>query len=129
VYGAPDTPKYGNCAFEYAREKDIWHRTIPSLTDIVVTHGPTRGHVDSVRSSHQGCKHLLRELWRVKPRLHVCGHIHEARGVERIDWGWVQWCYDELLMGRVGWLVMPVMVVDVGELGGFGWEEGKDYAS
>lgn len=33
-----------------------------------------------------GCEMLRRAMWRVRPRLHVCGHVHEGRGVERVMW-------------------------------------------
>lgn len=29
---------------------------------------------------------LLLTFWRVRPRLHVFGHIHAARGVEHVSW-------------------------------------------
>ncbi|ROT35567.1 hypothetical protein SODALDRAFT_69869 [Sodiomyces alkalinus F11] len=61
---------------------------IPLDTDVVVTHTPPRTHCD-----HQikdglpaGCEALRRALWRVRPRLAVCGHIHQARGAERVLW-------------------------------------------
>lgn len=91
IYGAPETLKQGNWAFEYPRANDIWRHTIPEATDILVTHGPSKGHLDSVRDLHHGCAFLLREIWRVKPKVHDCGHVHEARWVEGVDWGGVQW--------------------------------------
>jgi hypothetical protein len=76
---------------------------------MLVTHGPARGHVDAA-SPASGCPHLLREVTRVKPRLHLCGHIHKARGVEIVDWGWVQWGYDRVNMCEGGVGTMVVMV-------------------
>jgi hypothetical protein len=33
-----------------------------------------------------GCEVLRKAMWRVRPRLHVCGHVHEGRGAERVKW-------------------------------------------
>lgn len=33
-----------------------------------------------------GCEGLWRALWQTRPRLMVCGHVHEGRGVERVRW-------------------------------------------
>jgi hypothetical protein len=46
----------------------------------------------------------------VMPRLHVCGRIHKARGVEAVDWGWVQWGYDRVHMGEGGVGTVVVML-------------------
>jgi Icc-related predicted phosphoesterase len=111
VYGSPMTPKYGNWAFQYQGE-DAWSNKIPQGTDILVTHGPAKGHVDSSPSNPsylQGCTHLQQELWRIRPRLHVCGHIHAARGVERGDWGWTRWGYDAACRGERGTDIVLVM--------------------
>lgn len=115
IYGSPMTPEYGNWAYQYLPVKDIWKNTIPLSTDVLVTHGPAKGHVDL---GAKGCEHLNREVWRVKPRLHVCGHIHVARGVEHVDWGWLQWGYDTVVRGEervftevimfLAWVVMWV---------------------
>jgi hypothetical protein len=43
-----------------------------------MTYGPLRAHLDLLK----GCPYLLRTLWRVRPKLHVFGHIHEGAGVE-----------------------------------------------
>ncbi|KAK4182123.1 putative rhamnogalacturonate lyase C [Podospora australis] len=66
IYGSPRTPRYGNWAFQYTRNDDIWTGTIPKGVDILVTHGPPRSHLDLGRL---GCYHLLRELWRVRPKI------------------------------------------------------------
>lgn len=60
---------------------------IPLDTDILVTHTPPRTHCDQNRDRlPAGCKALQRALWRVRPRLSICGHVHEARGAERVLW-------------------------------------------
>ena len=109
VYGSPFTPECGNWAFQYLRIRDIWTQSLPPSLDILVTHGPARGHVDD---RDKGCAHLNREVWRVKPRLHVCGHIHVARGVEYVDWGWLQWGYDAACRGEQRiWMLVIMLVV------------------
>jgi Icc-related predicted phosphoesterase len=113
VYGSPMTPRYGNWAFQYPENEDRWRNTIPEATDILVTHGPAKGHVDSSPSSPaylQGCAHLQRELWRAKPRLHVCGHIHSARGVEQRKWEWLEQGYDAVCRGEGRVSTMPMML-------------------
>jgi predicted phosphodiesterase len=107
IYGAPHTPKYGNSAFQYPRssspKSDVWRNTISENTDVVVTHGPALGHVDGKRAGNLGCAHLLQELWSMKPKVHVCGHIHQAQGLERVDWGLVQRGCDGVCSGKGKW--------------------------
>jgi hypothetical protein len=91
VFGSPRNPNNRRWAFRYTPEGeeerlDLWD-VIPSDSDIVVTHTPARGHVDlATKDDRTGCAALLRALHRVRPMLSVCGHIHEARGVERVRW-------------------------------------------
>jgi hypothetical protein len=54
-----------------------------------MTHGPPRGILDlTVGHSRAGCPALLRHIGRMAnpPRLHVFGHIHEARGALVHQW-------------------------------------------
>ena len=88
VYGSPCTPNNRNWAFGYppGTAQELWD-TIPLDTDIVVTHTPPLGHCDmAVYDERTGCKELSQALRRVRPMLSVFGHIHEARGVERVRW-------------------------------------------
>lgn len=89
-YGSPPTPKHGSWPFQYPRQHADWSG-IPPQTDILVTHGPPAHHLDLHGA---GCGALLAATWRVRPRLHVCGHIHAARGVERLDWSEAQAAYE-----------------------------------
>lgn len=41
--------------------------------------------------------HLLRELWRVRPRLHVFGHVHWGAGTEAVFFDEMQLAYERLL--------------------------------
>lgn len=63
--------------------------SIPSFPaiDIIITHGPPHGFRDQLMNGERvGCESLLKAVRRTRPRLHVCGHIHEAWGAERVDW-------------------------------------------
>ncbi|EKG21937.1 hypothetical protein MPH_00858 [Macrophomina phaseolina MS6] len=51
-----------------------------------MTHGPPKDRLDATKNGNVGCPHLLRAVARARPRLHAWGHIHEAWGVERVDW-------------------------------------------
>jgi Icc-related predicted phosphoesterase len=57
--------------------KNPEYTAIPDETDIVIAHGPALGFVDG----GSGCPELRDALMeRVKPKLFVCGHIHNAYG-------------------------------------------------
>jgi len=90
VFGSPYVPARGNWAFGYEHNSNqaaaLWN-DIPLDTDIVVTHTPPYNHCDaSPKWGAAGCKELRKALWRIRPLLVVCGHVHEARGVERVIW-------------------------------------------
>ncbi|OAA47603.1 Metallophosphoesterase domain protein [Metarhizium rileyi] len=95
IFGAPDVPECGpkNFAFQYSATRPPWLSKVPPQTDILVTHSPPKHHLDL----DLGCPHLLREVWRVKPRLHVFGHCHCAYGKEPVYFDNVQFAYERLL--------------------------------
>lgn len=72
--------------YEPNEASQLWDK-IPLDTDIVVTHTPPKYHCDERKDRRAvGCEVLRNTLWRVRPRLAVCGHVHEGRGVERVCW-------------------------------------------
>jgi len=89
VFGSPYSPARGLWAFGYQPEDatTLWDQ-IPLDTDIVATHTPPKYHCDESPAPRgsAGCEKLREALWRVRPRIVVCGHIHEAQGFE-----WVRW--------------------------------------
>ncbi|KAI0636539.1 Metallo-dependent phosphatase [Trametes polyzona] len=86
IYGSPAAPFYSIGAFQYTPEegKAVYAR-IPPGVDILMTHTPSLGVCDvSKRGKHAGCPALAERFMDEdlqSCRLHVCGHIHEARGV------------------------------------------------
>ena len=81
-FGAPWTPRFGNWAFMYDCRAaiNLWG-ALPYDIDVLVTHGPSRGILDTVHHGGQaGCPHLGDAIARIRPKLHLHGHIHEDRG-------------------------------------------------
>ncbi|EGE84739.1 phosphoric ester hydrolase [Blastomyces dermatitidis ATCC 18188] len=72
---------------------------IPPDTDILVTHTPPAHHLDNFPYS-AGCPHLLRAAWRIRPLLHVFGHVHVGRGVERAYYDRAQDAWEALCRAR-----------------------------
>ncbi|KAI1979028.1 hypothetical protein LOZ55_002320 [Ophidiomyces ophidiicola] len=105
IYGSPFSARHGNWAFQYPPTIDIWEGTIPENTDILITHGPPKGHLDL---NKLGCGFLLKELWRLstKPKLHVFGHIHEGYGIEKVSYDRVQKAYDDFILSGGGVLFL-----------------------
>ncbi len=88
IFGSPFSPKKGMWAFGYGLDEAslLWDR-IPLDTDIVVTHTPPKFHCDEARERiAAGCESLRSALWRIRPRLAICGHVHEGRGADRVHW-------------------------------------------
>ncbi|CAK3825960.1 related to adult brain 239 [Lecanosticta acicola] len=82
IYGSPHTPDLlgPEHAFQhFPRGTDIWDGTIPKDADVVVTHGPPKYHLDLPGVVAMGDEFLLREIRRVKPAVHVFGHIHAGK--------------------------------------------------
>ncbi len=86
-WGSPWQPKFQHWAFNLERGEPLRRKwaLIPEYTDVLITHTPPKGIGDRVFfGKHVGCKDLLDALERVRPQLHVFGHIHEARGVYKM---------------------------------------------
>lgn len=88
IYGSPWQPRFFDWAFNKDRGaelRQVWAR-IPDDVDILVTHGPPHGILDRIRQGDAvGCEELRTAVQRVRPRLHVFGHIHEAYGEQVED--------------------------------------------
>ncbi|WKZ60540.1 MAG: metallophosphatase domain-containing protein [Cyclobacteriaceae bacterium] len=83
IYGTPITPYFLNWAFNRHPGEDIEKHInkIPSDIDILISHGPPYGILDiNVNGQHCGCPALLSKVEEIKPKLSVCGHIHENYG-------------------------------------------------
>lgn len=87
-FGSPWTPWFYDWAFNARRGKNInehWE-LIPDDTDVLVTHGPPYGAGDLlVDGRRAGCVDLRNHvLHRVKPKVHVCGHLHHGYGIHML---------------------------------------------
>lgn len=82
VYGSPGSPWFGGWAFNYEQgEAPELVSRIPNDTDILLTHGPPSGILDETTpGARVGCRELWKKVQSVRPKIHVFGHIHEARG-------------------------------------------------
>lgn len=90
VWGSAVSPWFHNWAFNRHRGPDIKHHwdMIPDDTELLITHGPPHGvldytcYVDGTPKERVGCYDLMDKILKTQVKLHVFGHIHEARGIE-----------------------------------------------
>ena len=83
IWGSPVTPLCGGAfGLSSAEERRRLYARIAEDTDVLITHGPPYGILDSSPGTglHSGCHELLDAVVRVRPLLHVFGHVH-AQGV------------------------------------------------
>jgi uncharacterized protein len=79
--GVPETP--WGWSFDLDDEAAAAMLTACPEGAILVLHSPPRGHCDANGGGdHFGSAALLRTIERKRPRLVVCGHIHESWGCE-----------------------------------------------
>ena len=112
------TNQFPGRRFQYDRDKHPWEGRIPDETDVLITHTPpvvsptstpilpgSIARLTVAQRFHRdlglGCDGLLEEVWRVKPRLHVFGHVHWGHGREAVYYDECQRAY-ELVMARTG---------------------------
>jgi Icc-related predicted phosphoesterase len=77
-WGSPITPYFLGMAFNEREGKEIkkvWSK-IPPDTNILITHGPPKGILDS----GMGCEELRLQINRVQPKIHCFGHVHGQSG-------------------------------------------------
>jgi Icc-related predicted phosphoesterase len=87
IYGSPWQPWFYDWAFNLPKGgpglMSKWE-AIPKDTDILITHGPAQGHLDTsgppYNEPYLGCALLREKLDEQPPKIHVCGHIHGGYG-------------------------------------------------
>jgi Icc-related predicted phosphoesterase len=87
IYGSPWQPEFHNWAFNLPKNglelEQKWN-DIPEDTDILITHGPAFGYLDTSGPPWNepllGCELLVKRIKEIKPKIHVCGHIHGGYG-------------------------------------------------
>jgi len=82
IFGSPFTPDFNNWSFMVNRSKIHKHwKLIEKNTDIIVTHGPPKYHLDlTIDRGHKlfacGDSSLLKAVNKIKPKYHFFGHVH-----------------------------------------------------
>jgi len=95
IWGSPHSLTFPGlnhkCAAFTGTEQDLKDKydLIPNDIDILVTHSPAYGILDeNFKGDHCGSKALLDAIERIRPKLHIFGHIHEQGGkTELMPWG------------------------------------------
>lgn len=87
VWASPWTARNGGPGKAFQLEAgelaERWEQ-VPEGVDILVTHSPAQGRLDRTEQGvAAGCPGLRELVDRARPLLHLCGHIHEGRGVLR----------------------------------------------
>lgn len=115
VYGSPWTPAFYDWAFNLPRGEAldrVWSK-VPGSTDVLISHGPPLGRGDFTdHSGRSGDYDLLQHVQnRIRPRLHVFGHIHQGHGYS-FD-GHTLFCNASSLNSETEIASRPCIVVDL----------------
>src|SRR6187402_1527746 len=93
IWGSPWTKTFEGinpkcCAFTVDTEEELAAKfaLIPEDTDILITHSPPFGILDHCSNGHVGSKSLRSTINRIKPKIHIFGHIHENGGTKVFYW-------------------------------------------
>lgn len=84
-YGSPWTPAFKNWAFNLDRGSRgmlLTRAKIPADVEVLITHGPPFGILDStVDHAHQGCQALAARVFHLdKLKANIFGHLHKDGG-------------------------------------------------
>ncbi len=86
IYATPWQPVFMDWAFNLTEPQlERKWSLIDTTTEILVCHGPPHGYGDNAPRGNRpdelvGSPSLLARIERIRPRLVVCGHIHNGRG-------------------------------------------------
>lgn len=82
IWGSPWVPEFvGVFMKKRGTEIDKCWEKIPTDLDVLITHGPPYGILDTTsRGQRVGCVDLARRLEHLAPKVHLFGHVHEAYG-------------------------------------------------
>ena len=88
IYGSPVSRPYthggeteeddtlgGNKSFQ-AHSFDRVAKIPDKDVDVLITHGAPKGICDTINNTPVGCPVLLRKVRKLRPRLHIFGHVH-----------------------------------------------------
>ncbi len=85
IFGSPYVPTFGTWHFMKDRGKisRYWEALIEDI-DILITHGPPKGILDLSENRNYvleqvGDSALLKQIEKLKPKLHIFGHIHDFK--------------------------------------------------
>lgn len=90
-FGLSAIPPWMDCMYEFP-EEDLDRFLAAGYAEVegtrplvLIAHAPPRGTLDlTSRGLHVGSVAVRNWIERVEPDLVICGHIHEARGIDRI---------------------------------------------
>jgi Icc-related predicted phosphoesterase len=81
-WGSPVQPWFYDWSFNVHRGapiKKYWDM-IPTDTDVLITHGPPKDILDEINGENVGCDDLMQAIEKIRPKVHIFGHIHDGYG-------------------------------------------------
>jgi hypothetical protein len=116
VWATPWSSQFMDWAFmKPPADLERIYAQIPEQIDILVSHQPPYGfgdryrHQPSGRAEHLGSRELLAAIDRIRPKLVICGHIHDGHG--RFDYDGVP-IYNVSILDEQYRLVHEPTVID-----------------